>query len=116
MGNWYAKHPGQDADAEGLHIGKHSGGWEFLFRAHPDFGLTSTTSWRQFLDHPWVTIVAEHGVTVTASEFWEYVAKWSTDRVRSQPIRDVAGVSADYWTTRQWRDVEGFPFAAYEFC
>lgn len=117
--NFYAKHPGMDG--EGLHIGKKSAGWEFLFRAHPTMGLMSSTAWRQFLGHPWVTIVAEHGVTMTASEFWEDVAAPSTaptparDPIQARWVGD-AMPDHDYWAQRQWRDEQGHPFADYEFC
>lgn len=105
--NYYAKHPGDTS--EGLHIGKHSGGWEFLFRAHPELGLVSTESWRRFLDHPWVTIVAEYGVETSADEFWEGVHRWHGAR------RPLSEQDVDLGP-RRWRDDEGNQFLDVEFC
>ena len=107
--NYYAKHPGMDG--EGLHIGKRSAGWEFTFRAHPEFGLTSSTAWSDFLDHPWVAIFAEYGVQVTASEFWEDVAVRSVGAVRRHTF-DTDMSMGD----REWRDAEGYTFFDAEFC
>jgi hypothetical protein len=106
---WHAKYPGQPDDEPGLHIGKFSGGWEFLFRAHTELGLTSSTAWRRFLDHPWVTIVAETGVEVTASEFWEDVARRSGHRQHEEDAQAQLG-------DRMWRDSAGHVFFNVEFC
>ena len=99
--------PNHPTNQEGLHIGKHSGGWEFLWRAHPDLELTSAEAWYQFLAHPWVTIVAEYGVELTLSEFWEFAGK--------RPAQ-AGGLSKMSSGHHQFRDKLGFPFEVKEFC
>jgi hypothetical protein len=109
--NFYAKHPGMEG--EGLHIGKRSAGWEFLWRAHPELGLMSTVGWHRFLDHPWVTIVAEYGVEVALDEFWVMATNQCT---AAGPTRRRPDDDDGPWAGKQWRDRNGFPFANYEFC
>jgi hypothetical protein len=112
--NYYAKV--RDAPAlEPRHIGKFSGGWEFLWRAHKDLQLESTEQWK-FLDHPWVVIEDEHGTVVPLGAFWQLANTISgCDR---DPHGGSSGVVSidDHFRQRQWRDSAGRPFADYEFC
>lgn len=68
--NYYAfgPFPGGSADGEGLHIGQSSAGWRFLFRAHPDLGLTTFADWSALIDRDDVQIRNECGREVTADE------------------------------------------------
>lgn len=109
--NYYAKTTADDGD--GLHIGQHVGGAEFLFRAHPDLGLSDCEAWRRFLEKPGVHIVAEHGLVEPLEEFWPAVTARPADvgglhwmRARWQGHRE----------GDQWRDIHGHPFDAREFC
>lgn len=118
--NYYAKHPGQSTSEEGLHIGKCSSGWEFLWRAHLDLGLTSAAEWRKFLDRPlmdrpWV-VVDECNVEHSLTEFWETVTVRDASARNPVRRREELHVKGDYWAERQWRDKDGYPFADYEFC
>ena len=109
--NYYAK-PREDPlnlSGEGLHIGKSSGGWEFLWRAHKDRDLISAAAWRETLSHPSVMIVAEYGLEITLDEFWAF----ATHRLDSYQRQDNALSESSY---PRWRDDEGYPFADYEFC
>lgn len=122
--NYYARTANTPADDEGLHIGKHSGGWDFLFRAHRDLDLTDCESWKQYLTQPGVEIWTESGYTVDFDQFWASAVKrpadvggltvmrchddeWARNR------RDGTSVSS---TDQQWTDTHGHPFSAYEFC
>lgn len=107
--NYYAKWPNQPADEEGLHIGKHSGGCEFLWRAHKDLSIRSTQEWRRFLDHPWVTIVAEYGSEREFGDFWQLATTPGGKPTQDQAVPEGYGY-------RTWRDADGYPFADYEFC
>lgn len=109
--NYYAKV--KDAPAlEPLHIGKSSGGWEFLWRAHPELGLESVTQWRKFLDHPWVEIYTDYGSPVTLTAF----TNCATEKHPSKKDQ-IKEAELDHWMLRRmWRDSAGFPFADYEFC
>lgn len=97
-----------------IHLGKRSAGWEFLFRAHPDLGLTTVEALRRFLDHPWVIIEAEHGVEYSVDEFLQMATTRSTDF--KDPISIGRWSRALGRASRTHRDAEGYPFADYEFC
>lgn len=116
--NYYARHPGIAPGEEGLHIGKASGGWEFLWRAHPQYQLTTSAAWRAFLRHPWaqVTIVAEYGTEVSLDEFWEFATDQSGQRRNPHDTSCGHRVIDASFQQRQWRDEAGRPFADYEFC
>jgi hypothetical protein len=107
--NYYAKWPDYPSGLEGLHIGKSSYGWEFLFRAHPGLELTTAAAWHRFLGHPWVDIVTEDGTAVELDEFWAQVV--SRSEVGAPRVDNEFEESAT-----QWRDPSGARFAAYEFC
>ncbi|MGW0200652.1 hypothetical protein [Nonomuraea sp. NPDC003201] len=77
--NYYAITPQTPEGDEGLHIGKHVGGREFLFRAHRDLGLVTVETWTAFLSRPGVRIVAEHGRDETIEEFMPEATKRPAD-------------------------------------
>ncbi|MBG0818335.1 hypothetical protein [Planomonospora sp. ID82291] len=106
--NYYAITLGTDPAAEGLHIGKHTGGWEFLFRAHPDLGLTTVAAWTAFLTAPGVVIRAEHGCTMSAEEF----LAWATRRPATSP----EPVRAHARHHISFRAEGGVPFLDHAFC
>lgn len=112
--NFYARTSDTAPDDEGLHIGQHAHRAEFLFRAHPDLGLTDCEAWREFLSRPGVRIVAEYGVEYTLDEFWRqatlrpaHVGGPNVMRLRWPGGAHRGG---------EWTDQHGHPFAAYEFC
>jgi hypothetical protein len=76
--NYYAFGPIKGHEEDGsLHIGKKSGGWRFLFRAHPENGLTSVSEWIVYLSHPGVRIESEYGADIS---LWEMLRTMLTDR------------------------------------
>lgn len=54
----------------GLHIGKKSKGWNFLFRSHPSLGLTSVAQWRAYVAADRRQVIDEYGVVVDAAKFF----------------------------------------------
>lgn len=116
--NYYARTTDDVAEGhEGLHIGKYSGGWDFLFQAHPDLGLNDCESWFKHLSQPGVEIYAESGYTIPLDEFWTKATARPADVGGRHHMRS----HADAWGWRrdpsnQWTDSHGHPFAAYEFC
>lgn len=68
--NYYAfgPFPGGDPSGEGLHLGQSAAGWRFLFRAHPEQGLTTLDDWLQFLRRDDVNIRDEYDRDVTVQE------------------------------------------------
>lgn len=107
--NYYARTPETPEAEEGLHIGKHVGGKEFLFRAHPDLGLVTVEAWRTFLSRPGVTIVAEHGLIEPLEEFMAEATLRPAD-AQSRGERLWPRQAASFRAER------GVPFADYEFC
>lgn len=110
--NFYAKGPETPPDGEGLHIGKSSVGWEFLFRCHA--GLESTSDWHKYLSQSDMHIYTEEGYEVPLIYFWQMVTK--------RPM-DVGGL---HNLMLQWRgkpthpdcyrDEWGYSFMDCEFC
>jgi hypothetical protein len=68
--NYYAfgSHSGEQEEGSGLHIGKKSAGWRFLFRAHPDLYLTSLEAWMWILSSTGVEIADEYGSEISVNE------------------------------------------------
>jgi len=117
--NYYACTDDTPGIEDGLHIGKSSGGWDFLWRGHERLNLTTRELWEGYLRQPRVTIVAEHGVTYTLDEFLKVIV----DEKPSVVIRH-----ANYWLRHDrdsldnslnvtcWVDEVGNPFCGVEFC
>ena len=57
-------------DDPGLHIGKKSYGWDFLFRSHPTAGLTTAAAWRDYCTAPGRRIVDEYREYRDVNEFF----------------------------------------------
>lgn len=119
--NYYARTAKTPEDEEGLHIGKHSGGWDFLFRAHRDLGLTDCESWKQYLTATGVEIVAESGYTVDFAEFWADALKRPADVGGLHVMRTHDSAWRDHPSSfirpgDEWTDEHGHPFSAAEFC
>lgn len=104
----------------GLHVGKSSGGWDFLWRGHEDLNLVSRARWEDWLRQPGVIIVAEHGIEYTPREFLETIVD---DKLAKAVIQH-----ARYWLRHSrdsldnslnvtcWVDEDGHPFCGTEFC
>ncbi|MBB2749216.1 UNVERIFIED_ORG: hypothetical protein FHR35_009129 [Microbispora rosea subsp. rosea] len=107
--NYYAVTPDTPQDEEGLHIGKHVGGKEFLFRAHPDLGLVTVAAWTEYLSRPDVKIMAESG-------YEEPVETFLADA--TQRPADLGPGQGHLWPRQgvSFRAERGVPFADYEFC
>lgn len=121
--NFYVKTAEHGPDDEGLHIGKRSTGWDFLFRAHPELGLVDCEAWLTLLHRPDVQIVAEYGVPYTAAEFWPMATRRPAEvggpnfmRSHEDLWRNDRSNLAKTWANKQWTDSHGHPFADYEFC
>jgi len=114
--NYYAKIPNIPANAEGLHIGKKSMGWDFLFHAIPELGLTSVAAWTTFLNGEGIVIVNEYGVEWFASEFLPMALTRPGDP-GSGNMR--AHAKEDYFADRMYHvddDARGVPFLNANFC
>lgn len=62
---------GHKEHIEPLHIGKSSGGWQFLFAPYPELGLTSFAAWKVYLADK--GIVDEYGRDHTLKALEELV-------------------------------------------
>jgi hypothetical protein len=106
--NYYAHGP--DLPDGGLHIGQHSLGWEFLFRAHRDRGLTSTRLWFELLCLPGVEIRSEFGTSVPLCVFWaDLTRRFTVDGESTKRF----GV---HHRKDEFRDGRGRPFLDADFC
>lgn len=110
--NYYAVTPETPEGDEGLHIGKHVGGREFLFQAHRDLGLVTVAAWREYLSRPGVKVMAESGYEEPLEEFMADATKRPADTQQAGERRIYSrgeGVSfRDY-------DARGVAFADYDF-
>ena len=70
MGTNYYAHTSA-SDTEGLHIGKKSAGWDFLFHAIPEKGLTTVAAWRKLLAKAGAYVTDEYGQRLSVGEFFE---------------------------------------------
>lgn len=90
---------------EELHIGKSSGGWQFLFAPYPERGLTSFKAWREFLTDR--EIRDEYGDKHTLADLMALVESKQ------------AGINSRTATRDQWgpapRDNEGGDPDGYRF-
>lgn len=114
--NFYAFGPflGGDASGEGLHIGQHASVHRFLFRAHPEMGLTSRAAWAEFIRRPDVSIKAEHGRDITVEEMEETWTR-QTDS-RDWPLKSRFGIRrGSSLRTGELIDVEGYELRDGEF-
>jgi hypothetical protein len=97
---------GHHPNVEPLHIGKSSGGWQFLFAPYPEHGLTSWAAWKSFLADK--GIVDEYGQDVPLAELEDWVLKKQRD-----------GVNAKTATHDQWgpygRDSEKYDDEGFRF-
>jgi hypothetical protein len=106
--NYYAHQIGTSPTEKDLHIGQDAGGWEFLFRAYPERGLTTASSWYEFLSRSDIKIVAETGGDERLEDFWPKVLLWQKRKCRVSKI----GYSRD----KMWRDDQGYLFSNQELC
>lgn len=111
--NYYARREGTNPDNEGLHIGKSSGGWEFLFRGFAGV-VESTPDWRDFLTQPDVHIYTESGHIVPLDDFWLMATK------RPKSVGGLHELTLQWkgkpYSSDQYRDEWGYPFMDCEFC
>lgn len=112
--NYYARTA--DTVGEGVHIGKYSGGWDFLFRAHPEASLVDCEAWHSYLSRPSVRIVDEYGVDRDLTEFWVMATRKGERRTHANEWRYESDSLAQHYRDKRWTDSHGHPFAAYEFC
>ncbi|MBU8839116.1 hypothetical protein [Mycolicibacterium goodii] len=114
--NFYAVGPGAERldnqSDPGLHIGKKSGGWDFLFRGHPELGLTTVASWREFLTQPDRQIVTEYGTVQKPDEFFAM----ATTRPADDPALRPHGGQYRIDSYRYDNKARGVPFLDREFC
>lgn len=98
-----------------LHLGKSSGGWRFLLRAHPTLGLTSFQALQDFFAKDPGTVLDEYGRERSPSEFVAFVeGKQINKAQRPQEL-----LQPDFPPSideRKWVDSQGYSFANYEFC
>ncbi|MEB3023370.1 MULTISPECIES: hypothetical protein [Mycolicibacter] len=104
---------GADGDEPGLHIGKKSAGWEYLFRAHPQLQLTSVRQWREFVAIEGRQIVSEYQAVQDVEEFFAM----ATQRPAGDPeLRAHARTPSSVTSYTYDMAAGGVRFLACEFC
>lgn len=105
-------------DVPPLHVGKKSVGWDFLFRAHPDLGLTTVAAWRDFIAEPGNnTIVTEYDTIVDTDAFFAMATARPGDDPSIRRTHD-NDAPEDLMVTPYTYDMDaqGVPFLDCEFC
>lgn len=92
-----------------LHIGKRSGGWQFLFHAIP--GMMSARDWRYATAQEGVVIEDEYGELVAVDEFWRDVEATRRERLNHHDYCLERGLSA----SDSFKDHDGWPLSTSEF-
>lgn len=108
--NYYAFGPFPGGNTvKGLHIGQAAAGWRFLWRTHPEQGITSLSDWRTLLAEA-TRVEDEYGREFTADEVVEIGARASTqDRVLKSRFH------GDRLRDGEHLDDDGNAFCAHEF-
>lgn len=123
--NYYVTGPGTELtelteSGPGLHIGKKSFGWDFLFRGHPDLGLTTVAKWREFVSQPGREIISEYHAIEDVDEFFKMATERPADAqrrgARLRPHADETYFRQDRRYYHIDRDARGCPFMDGEFC
>ncbi len=102
------------AEAPGLHIGKKSAGWDFVFRAHPLLQLDSVAQWREFVAVAGRSIVSEYHEVQDVDDFFEMATRRSADDPTLKAHISTLSATATGYTHD--RAARGVPFLACEFC
>lgn len=102
--NYYVRTADTMASDEGVHLGKTAAGHPFMFRGHPDLGITTYEAWLS---------LARSGQIVT-----EYEAEVTLDELVAtiEDARTRWGRSVRSWTRDDEIDDQGHRFILVEFC
>lgn len=96
--------------SESLHIGKRSGGWEFMFRAHEEPKLESAADWRKWLNEVGAEIRGD-GEFYGIEDFWLEV-----ERTRGKKNQTDYDLHRDLLVPGDdFKDAEGWAFHRGEF-
>lgn len=94
---------------EGMHIGKSSGGWAFIFAPYPEEGLTTAASWREYLKDR--AIVDEYEAPITNEAFWEMVERKKGGITAKTATVEQYGCYHDLRDKYEYLDAEGYRFS-----
>jgi len=106
---------GRCGRSEQIHIGKLSGGWEFMFRAHCEPQLESVADRRRWLKESGAEVRSEYGDSLSGDDFWALIErsrgkKNHVDFMENEyPHRDRPISRDDY------KDPEGWSFSRNDF-
>lgn len=102
------------AETAGLHIGKKSAGWDFLFRAHPLLQLDSVARWREFVAGAGRAIVSEYHEVQDVNAFFDMATRRPVDDPTLHAHNRTLSKTATGYTYDP--AARGVPFLACEFC
>lgn len=109
--------PCKHCSVKDLHIGKHSGGWQFAFQAYPD--IRSRKDWEARVAEVG-TVTDEYGREYTPEEFWAEVDEtrkpWGPDGIAPlthHGMRGKQGIPLN--DPANFLDDQGWDFTENEF-
>ena len=97
---------------EGLHIGKVSGGWVFLFQGHSKPHVRSRADWEALIAEVG-SVVDEYGNSYHPDEFWAIVDATLKPRPDGETPKSHLPYAAGDWD--RWADDQGWEFSGADF-
>lgn len=106
--------PSYSEDGPGLHVGKKSAGWDFMFRSYPDLGLTTVAAWRDYASRPGRLVISEYHDVRPLDEFFAMATARPVDD--TDISRCHRGIHLGDPRFHIDMDARGAPFLNQEFC
>lgn len=98
---------------EGLHIGKSSAGWQFLFQRIEEPLLHTMQAWKTFLEGK--EIVDEYGRTILPDNFWSLVESKQDGLNAKTATLEQYGAPLAERHRYEYSDPDGYRFMRTEF-
>lgn len=105
-------------DEKGLHLGKMSCGWQFLWCLNPDYYNDNLKSIKTFLSLPDIIIYNEYGEKYTVDEFFDHIGPclYMDDEHINAFCYERSHPTAFSRRDKEWTSEDGLRFTTGEFC
>ena len=103
---------------KGLHLGKMSYGWQFLWCLNPDYYNDNLKSIRTFLSLPDIIIYNEYGEKYTVDEFFDHIGPclYMDDEHINAFCYERLHPTEFSRRDKEWTSEDGLRFTTGEFC
>lgn len=103
---------------KGLHLGKMSCGWQFLWCLNPDYYDDNLKSIKTFLSLPDIIIYNEYGEKFTVDEFFDHIGPclYLDDEHINAFCYERSNPTAFSRRDKEWTSEDGLRFTTGEFC